>query len=107
MKLLQGINNFNNNFVRSSLTDIRLGPPIFMKSSKLVCGAAIFVQTVSFMRKLSMETRQPTVSACPLLWICWDKLKEIKLKILECVVLSPSLYMLIQLFSSISLNSGF
>ena len=26
---------------------------------------------------------------------------------LECVVLSPSLYMLIQLFSSISVNSGF
>ena len=29
-----------------------------------------------------MEMRQPTVSACPLLWIRWEKLKEIKLKIL-------------------------
>ena len=39
------------------------------------------------------------------------EIKEIKLKILafflECVVLSPSLYVLIQLFSSISVNSGF
>ena len=56
--------------------------------------------------------RQPTVSACPLLWIRWEKLKEIKLKILAHfsfvnVLLSPSLYMLIQLFSSISVNSGF
>ena len=56
--------------------------------------------------------RQPTVSACPLLWILWEKLKEIKLKILAHfsfvnVLLSPSLYMLIQLFSSISVNSGF
>ena len=45
------------------------------------------------------------MSACPLLWIGWEKLKEIKLKILAClhflyVVLSPSLYMLIQLFLS-------
>ena len=59
----------------------RWGPPIFMKSSKLVCRAAIFVQTVSFMHKLS-KMRQPTVSACPLLWIRWEKLKKIKLKIL-------------------------
>ena len=53
-----------------------------MKSSNLVCRAAIFVQTVSFMHKLRMEMRQPTVSACPLLWIRWEKLKEIKLNIL-------------------------
>ena len=53
-----------------------------MKSSKLACRAAIFVQTVSFMHKLRMEMRQPTLSACPLLWIRWDKLKEIKLNIL-------------------------
>ena len=37
------------------------------------------------------------------------EIKEIKLKILayflECVVLPPSLYMLVQLFSSISVNS--
>ena len=49
--------------------------------------------------------------ACPLPWIHWEKLKEIKLKFLltffGCVVLSPSLYMLIQLFSSISANSSF
>ena len=53
-------------------------PPIFMKSSKFVCRAAIFVQTVSFMHKLSMEMRQLTVSACicPLLWILWEKLKR-------------------------------
>ena len=47
-----------------------------MKSSKLIqliCKAAIFVQTVSFMYKLRMEMRQPTVSACPLLWIPWEK----------------------------------
>ena len=82
-----------------------------MKSSKHICRAAIFVQTVSFMHKLHMEMRQLTVHACPLLWICWEKLKEIQLKILftffEGVVLSPSLYMLMQLFSSISVNGGF
>ena len=38
--------------------------------------SAIFVQTVSFMHKLCMEMRQPTVSACPLLWT--DTLGEIK-----------------------------
>ena len=71
-----------------------------MKSSKSVCRATIFVLTASFMHKLSMEMRQPTVSACPLLWIRWEQLKEIKLKILayitflECALLSPSLYML-------------
>ena len=56
-----------------------------MKSSKLIyliCKAAIFVQTVSFMHKLRMEMRQPTVSACPLLRIRWEKLKKIKLDIL-------------------------
>ena len=53
-----------------------------MKSSKLVCRAAIFVQTVSFMQKLRMEMRQQSVNACSLLWIRWEKLKEIKLKIL-------------------------
>ena len=53
-----------------------------MKSSKLVCRAAIFVQTVSFMYKLRVEMRQPTVTACPLLWIRLEKLKEIKLNIL-------------------------
>ena len=37
--------------------------------------------TVSFMHKLRMEMRQPTVSACPLLWIRWEKLKDIKLNI--------------------------
>ena len=67
----------------------------YMKSSKLVCRASIFVQTVSFMHKLRMEVRQPTVCPCPLLWIRLEKWKEIKLKILvyfhlECVVLSPS-----------------
>ena len=76
---------------------------MFMKSSKLVCRVAIFVQTVSFIHKLSMEMRQPIVSACPLLWIRWEKLPTF----LECVVLSPSLYVLIQLFPSISVNSGF
>ena len=53
-----------------------------MKFSKLVCKAAIFVHAVSFMHKLRMEMRQSTVNACPLLWIRWEKLKEIKLKIL-------------------------
>ena len=83
-----------------------------MKSSKLVCRAAIFGQTVSFMHKLLMEMRQPTMSACPLLTV--DALREIKGDQTEnsCllflnVLLSPSLYMLIQLFSSISVNSGF
>ena len=46
-----------------------------MKFSKLVCIAAIFVHTVSFMHTLRMEMRQPTVSACPLLWISWEKLR--------------------------------
>ena len=82
-----------------------------MKSSKLVCRDAIFVQTVSFMHKLRMEMRQPIMSARPLLWIRWKKLKEIRLKILliflECVVISPSLYVLIQIFSTISVNGGF
>ena len=54
------------------------------------------MQTVSFMHKLRMEMRQPTVSACPLLWIRWQKLKEIKLKILayyrECVVVTEFVY---------------
>ena len=51
------------------------------------------------------------MSARPLLWISWKKLKEIRLKILliflECVVISPSLYVLIQIFSTISVNGGF
>ena len=47
-----------------------------MKSSKLVCRAAIFGQTVSFMHKLLVEMRQPTMSACPLLTV--DALREIK-----------------------------
>ena len=52
------------------------------------------------------------MSACPSLWIRWEKIKEIKLNILaytylEFVVLSPSLYMLIQLLSSFSVNSDF
>ena len=77
-----------------------------MKSSKLVCRAAIFVQTESFMHKLRMEMRQPTVTV--------DAFGEIKRDQTECscllfvsVLLSPSLCMLIQLFSSISVNSGF
>ena len=41
--------------------------------------------------------RQATVSACPLLWICWEKLKEIKLKILAyfslmCCVVTEFVY---------------
>ena len=73
------------------------GLPIFMKSSKLVCRATIFVQTVSFMHKLRMETRQLTVSACPLLWIRWEKLKEIKLNSLAyfswmCCVVAEFVY---------------
>ena len=40
------------------------------------------MQTVSFMHKLHMGMRQPTVGIYPLLWIRWEKLKEIKLKIL-------------------------
>ena len=41
--------------------------------------------------------RQPTVSACPLLWIRWEKLKEIKLKILAyfswmCCVVTEFVY---------------
>ena len=68
-----------------------------MKSSKLVCRAAIFVQTVSFMHKFRMEMRQPTVSACQLLWIRWEKLKMIKLKILVyfswmCCVVTEFVY---------------
>ena len=51
------------------------------------------------------------MSACPLLWIHWEKLERSNCKFLltflECVVLSLNLYMLIQLFSSISMNSGF
>ena len=55
------------------------------------------MQTVSFMHKLRMEMRQPTVSACPLLWIRWEKLKEIKLKILAyfsrmCCVVTEFVY---------------
>ena len=46
-----------------------------MKSSKFVCRAAIFVQTVSFMHKLRMEMRQLTVSGIP---ITVDTLGEIK-----------------------------
>ena len=69
------------------------------------------MQTVSFMHKLRMEMRQPTVSACPLLWIRWEKFKrdqtENSCLLFVNVLLSPSLYMLIQLFSSISANSGF
>ena len=64
--------------VRSTLTDTVED----RQSSNPVCRAATFVQTVSFMHKLHMEMRQPTVSACPLLWIRWEKLKDIKLKIL-------------------------
>ena len=76
-----------------------------MKSSKLICRAAIFVQTVNFKHKLRMELRQPIVSACPVLWMRWENFFLI---FLECVVLSPSLYiLLIQLFSSISVNSVF
>ena len=70
------------------------------------------MQTVSFMHKLRMEMRQPTVSACPLLSVV--TLGEVKRDQTEnsCllfvnVLLSPNLYMLIQLFSSISVNSGF
>ena len=52
------------------------------------------MQTVSFMHKLRMKIRQPTVS--PLLWIRWEKLKEIKLKFLltfrECVVVTEFVY---------------
>ena len=57
------------------------------------------MQTVSFMvsciNKLRMEMRQPPVSACPLLWTRWEKLKEIKLKILaflfrECAQGAPT-----------------
>ena len=47
-----------------------------MKSSKFVCRAAIFVQTVSFKHKLRIEMRQPTVSACPLLRVRWGKLRD-------------------------------
>ena len=68
------------------------------------------MQTVSFMHKLRMEMRQPTVSACHY----WDTLGEIKRDQTEnsCLLfvkklLSSSLYMLIQLFSSISVKSGF
>ena len=54
------------------------------------------MQTVSFMHKLRMEMRQPTVGACPLLWIRWEKLKEIKLNILltfrECVAVTGFVY---------------
>ena len=70
------------------------------------------MQTVSFMHKLRMEMRQATVSACPLLSVV--TLGEVKRDQTEnsCllfvnVLLSPNLYMLIQLFSSISVNSGF
>ena len=49
------------------------------------------------MYKLRMEIRQPTVSACHLLWIRWEKLEEIKLNILayafrECVVFIEFVY---------------
>ena len=50
---------------------------------------AIFVQDVSFIHKLRMEMRQPTVSACPLLWIHWEKLKEIKLNVPKCSIKAP------------------
>ena len=54
------------------------------------------MQTVNFMHKLRMEMRQPTVSACPLQWIRWEKLKDIKLKMLayfrECVVVTEFVY---------------
>ena len=68
-----------------------------MKSSKLVCSVAIFVQTVSFMHKLCIEMRQPTVSACPLLWISWEKLKEINHKVIAflnvlCCVVTEFVY---------------
>ena len=63
------------------------------------------------MHNLRMEIRPPTVRAWPLLWIHWEKLEVIKLKILayffERVVLSLSLHTLIQLFSSIWMNIGF
>ena len=51
--------------------------------------------------KLRMEIRLPTVSAwrsaCPLLWMRWEKLKEIKLKILAyfswmCCVVTEFVY---------------
>ena len=49
------------------------------------------------MQTVSMEIGQPTVSAYPLLWIRWEKFKEIKLKILayfssECVVVTEFVY---------------
>ena len=54
------------------------------------------MQTASFMYKLRMEMRQPTVGACPLQWIRWEKLKEIKPNILltfrECVVVIEFVY---------------
>ena len=68
-----------------------------MKFSKLNFKTATFVHTVSFMHKLHMEMRKSTVSACSLLWIHWEKSKEIKLKILAyfpgmCCVVTEFVY---------------
>ena len=49
-----------------------------MKSSKLVCIAAIFVQTVSFMHKLSMEMFGNEAANCGRMPITVDTLEEIK-----------------------------
>ena len=63
------------------------------------------------MHKLRMDVGQPTVSACPLLWIRCGEIKrdqtENSCVLFVNVLLSPSLHMLMQLFSSISVNSGF
>ena len=52
------------------------GPPIFMKSSKFVCRAAIVLLVVSFMHKLSMEIRQPTECGRMPITVRWEKLKR-------------------------------